>query len=92
MDVYAISDLAKHKDSCILEIHEDIDLGIEDAPFLLQFFNYAHLPSHLQAISKPFAQTAITILQTTKRNPEQTMALRKLLEAKDCAVRSAVAK
>lgn len=54
---------------------------------LLQFFVYSHLPSHLQDVSKPFAELA-NHLVTLPRNPERTVAIRKLLEAKDCAVRS----
>jgi len=53
-----------------------------------QFFAYAHLPAHLQAISAPFGQLATHIVATLPRNPERTVALRKLLEAKDCAVRA----
>jgi hypothetical protein len=53
-----------------------------------QFFAYSHLPEHLQAVSKPFGELANHIMQTLPRNPEQTVALRKLLEAKDCAVRA----
>lgn len=55
---------------------------------LLQFFNYLHLPDHLQKISSPFADLAHKIVDTLPRNPERTTALRKLLEAKDCAVRA----
>lgn len=55
---------------------------------MLQFFKYEHLPAHLQAISKPFGELAENIVATLPRNPERTVALRKLLEAKDCAVRS----
>lgn len=55
---------------------------------LLQFFNFSHLPPKLQEISKKFYETAHFIFQNTPENPEQTMTLRKLLEAKDCAVRS----
>lgn len=60
--------------------------------YLLQFFEYAHLPEHLQAVSKPFHDLAHKLvdgsLQPINSNPERTMALRKLLEAKDCAVRA----
>ncbi len=56
--------------------------------YLLQFFAYQHLPAHLQAISKPFGELAEQIVATLPRNPERTTALRKLLEAKDCAVRA----
>jgi hypothetical protein len=55
---------------------------------MLQFFQYAHLPENLQAASAPFCETAERIVQTIGRNPERTVALRKLLEAKDCAVRA----
>jgi hypothetical protein len=55
---------------------------------LLQFFAYEHLPQNLQAISKPFGELAQRIVENLPRNPERTVALRKLLEAKDCAVRA----
>lgn len=55
---------------------------------MLQFFAYEHLPAHLQAVSKPFGDLATRIVETLPSNPERTVALRKLLEAKDCAVRA----
>lgn len=58
---------------------------------IAQFFAYDHLPAHLQAVSSPFAELAEHIL-TLPRNPERSVALRKLLEAKDAAVRAVVAK
>lgn len=60
--------------------------------FLLQFFQYKHLPAGLQDISKPFGELALKLCEDLPRNPERTVALRKLLEAKDCAVRAAIAK
>lgn len=63
----------------------------EQKPFLLQFFAYAHLPAHLQEISKPFGELADKIA-AGPQNAETTTALRKLLEAKDCAVRAVLAK
>lgn len=62
-------------------------LEITDEP-MLQFFAHAHLPEHLQAISKPFGDLAEHMVSTLPRNPERTAGLRKLLEAKDCAVRA----
>ena len=53
-----------------------------------QFFQYEHLPEHLQVISQPFGQLSDWIVATLPRNPERTVALRKLLEAKDAAVRA----
>lgn len=55
---------------------------------LLQFFTYTHLPERLQVISRPFCDLAYTLAATLPRNPERTVALRKLLESKDCAVRA----
>lgn len=57
---------------------------------LLQFFGWQHLPEHLQEVSKPFGELAEKIDDTLPNNPEKTTALRKLLEAKDCAVRSTI--
>ena len=59
---------------------------------ILQFFAYEHLPQHLQDVSRPFGLLAATIVENLPRNPERTAALRKLLEAKDAAVRALVAK
>jgi hypothetical protein len=55
---------------------------------MLQFFAYEHLPPHLQEISKPFGELAKQIVATLPANPERTVGLRKLLEAKDCIVRA----
>ena len=55
---------------------------------MMQFFAYAHLPQHLQQISKPFCDFAQQIVDTLPANPERTAGLRKLLEAKDCIVRA----
>ena len=58
---------------------------------IIQFFKYDHLPDELQEVSKPFCQLAMEITRTLPRNPERTVALRKLLEAKDAAVRAYLA-
>jgi hypothetical protein len=55
---------------------------------ILQFFEYAHLPPHLQEVSAHFHSMALYIVGGLPRNPERTVALRKLLEAKDAAVRA----
>lgn len=55
--------------------------------YLLQYFDYGHLKPELQEISKPFGELAQQLM-ALPANPERTMALRKLLEAKDCAVRA----
>lgn len=58
---------------------------------ILQFFACDHLPPPLQAVSRPFGEMAARIVATLPRNPERTVALRKLLEAKDAAVRALIA-
>lgn len=55
---------------------------------LLQFFKYDHLKPELQDISRPFCEQAHRIVETLPSNPERTVALRKLLESKDAAVRA----
>ncbi len=57
---------------------------------ILHFFHYAHLPAALQTTSAPFCGLAAHIVDTLPRNAERTVALRKLLEAKDAAVRANV--
>ncbi len=49
-----------------------------------------NLPAKLQGISRMFASLAIGVLHQTPRCPERTVAFRKILEAKDCAVRAAL--
>ena len=57
---------------------------------ILRFFHYAHLPEKLRAVSQPFGALAFHLVRHLPRSPERTVALRKLLEAKDAAVRSAL--
>jgi hypothetical protein len=59
---------------------------------ILQFFAYAHLPANLQAVSRPFRDLAHDLVGVLPKNPERTVALRKLLEAKDAAVRAVIYK
>lgn len=56
---------------------------------ILQYFAYKHLPPHLQQVSAHFADLAQRIMNLP-RSPERTVALRKLLESKDAAVRAAL--
>jgi hypothetical protein len=55
---------------------------------MLQFFKYEHLPERLRSASEPFCVLAEKVAAEYPSNPERTVALRKLLEAKDAAVRS----
>ena len=57
---------------------------------VLKFFAYDHLPDKLKAVSQPFAELAHQIAARAPDNPETTVALRKLLESKDAAVRAAL--
>ena len=55
---------------------------------VLKFFKYDHLPEKLQAISRPFCTLAQEVAERAPDSQETTVALRKLLEAKDAAVRA----
>lgn len=57
---------------------------------ILQYFKHTHLPEALAAISRPFCELAQHLVASLPRNPERTVALRKLLEAKDAAVRASI--
>lgn len=57
---------------------------------ILQHFQYAHLPEKLQQVSKPFCTLAWKVARTLPHNAETSTALRKLLEAKDAAVRAVI--
>lgn len=57
---------------------------------MLKWFDYAHLPHKLQAVSMGFNGLAKVIIDIIEPGPERTVALRKLLESKDAAVRATV--
>jgi hypothetical protein len=57
---------------------------------LLAWFDYDHLPAHLQAVSKPVGDLARDMADALPDGPELSTGLRKLLEAKDCLVRAAI--
>lgn len=57
---------------------------------VLKFFDYTHLPSHLQEVSRDFYELALRTADRAPDSRETTVALRKLLEAKDAAVRAAL--
>ena len=60
--------------------------------YLLQFFTYEHLTHQsMREVSRQYTELALWTVENTTAGPEQTTALRKLLEAKDCAVRTVVA-
>ncbi len=57
---------------------------------ILKFFEFEHLPAHLKEVSKRFHDDAHWLVDNVPRCPERTVALRKLLEGKDAAVRAAL--
>lgn len=57
---------------------------------ILQYFHYAHLPMQLQGVSMIFCHVAQEMITHLPCNAERSAGLRKLLEAKDCAVRANV--
>lgn len=58
---------------------------------MLKWFEYEHLPAHLQEVSMRFHGLACYVAGNLDPGPERTVALRKLLEAKDAAVRAKLA-
>ena len=57
---------------------------------MLKWFEFSHLPERLQAVSRPFGELALRLCEQVAPGPERTVALRKLLESKDAAVRAAL--
>jgi hypothetical protein len=55
---------------------------------MLKWFEFSHLPPHLQEVSARFSALASEMVGWIEPGPERTVALRKLLEAKDAAVRA----
>jgi hypothetical protein len=55
---------------------------------ILRYFRFEHLPTALRPISAAFARLAIQVCADAKPSAERTVALRKLLEGKDAAVRA----
>jgi hypothetical protein len=54
----------------------------------IKYFTYEHLPEKLQTVSKPLAELARLMEEMLPDGPEKSAGMRKLLEAKDCFVRS----
>lgn len=56
----------------------------------IKYFAFAHLPAHLQAVSKPIGELAEQLERQLVDGAEKSAGMRKLLEAKDCFVRAAL--
>lgn len=62
---------------------------MDEAPYeILKYFAYAHLPPHLQDISKPMCELAYRMVEQLPASEQLHDGLKKLLEAKDCFVRA----
>lgn len=57
---------------------------------ILAYFGFAHLPERQRAVSSWFHDVAWKIEENLPDGPEKTVALRKVLEAKDAAVRASL--
>ena len=55
---------------------------------MLKWFKFDHLPEPLKEVSSHFSELAHMTASLCEPGPERTVALRKLLEAKDAAVRA----
>lgn len=55
---------------------------------IMQYFEYSHLPEFLQPVSAAFGRLAEEMDELLPDGPEKSVALRKLLEGKDAAVRA----
>jgi hypothetical protein len=57
---------------------------------IIKYFEYKHLPEHLQVVSKPICKLAEQMDNMLPDSEEKSAGLRKLLEAKDAFVRSLI--
>lgn len=61
-----------------------------ERPPIMRYFATGHLSPDLAAVSLQFGALAEWVVDNTPPGAEQSTALRKLLEAKDAAVRAAL--
>ena len=69
---------------------EDDPVEIPIPPNIMQYFKSEHLPTFLQGVSSQFKTLAWWVHDNLPDGPEKSVTLRKLLEAKDAAVRAAL--
>lgn len=76
----------------LLELHGEAQqtTPVPEPSTTAKYFSFAHLPAHLQIVSKPLGQLAELLEQLLPAGPEKSAGMRKLLEAKDCFVRAAL--
>lgn len=61
----------------------------DSGELIMKFFRFSHLKEPLRSVSRMYANMALEVVMLP-RMPERTVALRKLLESKDAAVRTMV--
>lgn len=85
---------ARDKMADFVELPENqnapIAVPAEPEERMLKWFTFNHLPVPLRTVSSFFWDAACKICAVVPGGPERTVSLRKLLEAKDAAVRAAV--
>lgn len=59
-------------------------------PAILRWFRYEHLQDRQRDVSRPYAELARSLARAIPDGPERAVALRKLLESKDAAVRASL--
>ena len=74
-----------------VDVYRAPERGRDDPHSLMRWFAYEHLPEVLQPVSKACALLAERLDTMLPDGAEKTVGLRKLLEAKDALVRSAIA-
>jgi len=57
---------------------------------MMKWFEFKHLPERLQTVSVKYFELACSLCATVPSSEERTVALRKLLESKDAAVRASL--
>lgn len=65
-------------------------MGDNSSNPIMRYFDAAHLPPDLKAVSEPIGDVARSVAASLPPSAEASAGLRKLLEAKDCFVRAAL--
>jgi hypothetical protein len=84
-------DTSSISDSTLLDVENQMTEKDEHAianERMMKWFAFDHLKGELKVTSRRFYELASAIVCSIEPGPERTVALRKLLEAKDAAVRA----
>lgn len=65
-------------------------MALSEGSPILRYFAYDHLREPQRQVSQRWAQLAAEMDRTLPGGPEKSVALRKLLEGKDAAVRASL--